>query len=256
MEISTNNADETWSEAAAYFRCGQDQNPKFWSRFGGRPDFTGQRVLDVGCGHGSLCVDMAEAGAAGVVGLDIDSRRLAFAQDNLRRHYPHLLDRVTLVAEVLEDHDDPEGFDAIVSKDAFEHILDVPTTLRHMWDRLRPGGKVYAGFGPLYHSPFGDHGRTRLRVPWAHVVVPERWIVARLNRSRRNAIRSIQDLGLNMHRLSHFRKMFQAAGFRITFFRVNQSRRVLMRLGRITARVLPPLADLLAHNLYCVLERP
>jgi hypothetical protein len=115
---------------------------------------------------------------------------------------------------------------------------------------------VYIGFDPLYHSPFGSHGRTGLYLPWTHVIMPAQWVLARVNQSRAEPIGSMQDLGLNMMRLSDFRRAFLSAGFRIAYFRINQSRHVLMRLAGALAQTVPSLADLLAHNLYCILERP
>ena len=62
-------------------------------------------------------------------------------------------------------------FDVVVSRDTFEHIHDLPEVLRHLARLLRPEGRVYVGFGPLYRSPFGDHGLLGLRLPWLHLLV-------------------------------------------------------------------------------------
>ena len=50
-----------------YFKRGKVENPKFWSILKGWPSFKGLTVLDIGCGHGSLCVDMVSKGAKKVV---------------------------------------------------------------------------------------------------------------------------------------------------------------------------------------------
>ena len=47
----------------AFFRRGEWDNPRFWSRLGQKPDVRGVTVLEVGSGWGSLCVDMARQGA-------------------------------------------------------------------------------------------------------------------------------------------------------------------------------------------------
>ena len=44
------------------------------------PDFTGKRVLDLGCGFGWHCVYAAMRGAASVTGVDISERMLARAR--------------------------------------------------------------------------------------------------------------------------------------------------------------------------------
>ena len=63
---------ECLEDAAAYFdEQMAESNPEFWSRCGGRPDLRGLRVLEVGCGHGALSVDMARGGAD-VLGVDLN----------------------------------------------------------------------------------------------------------------------------------------------------------------------------------------
>ena len=44
------------------------------------PDFSGKRVLDLGCGYGWHCVYAAEHGAASVTGVDLSERMLAVAR--------------------------------------------------------------------------------------------------------------------------------------------------------------------------------
>lgn len=62
-----------------YFDRGRTENPLFWTCFGGRPDFTDRVVLDLGCVHGSLCLDIASAGARRVIGLDLNPALIEFA---------------------------------------------------------------------------------------------------------------------------------------------------------------------------------
>lgn len=71
-----------------WFEEGKSSNIRFWSRFGSKPDFNGQVVLDIGCGQGSLCLDMAVAGAKKVIGIDIDGPSIDFARRNLLLRYP------------------------------------------------------------------------------------------------------------------------------------------------------------------------
>ena len=46
-----------------YFNFGKIENEKFWRRLGGKPDLKNKSVLDFGCGHGALCVDIAQSAA-------------------------------------------------------------------------------------------------------------------------------------------------------------------------------------------------
>ena len=83
---------ELLQEDIEYFHFGDKENPDFWTRFGGKPNFEGKTALDLGCGHGSLCVDIALSGASKVVGLDLDEDRINFANAYTRLHYPQLVD--------------------------------------------------------------------------------------------------------------------------------------------------------------------
>src|SRR6185312_11789412 len=102
---------------------------------------------------------------------------------------------------------DFRDLDYIVSKDTFEHLLDVPGVLRAALDRLRPGGRVYLAAGPLYNSPYGDHTRTRALLPWGHLFIPEPLLLARLRKAGSSA-NSIYELGLNKLGLKDYRRMF------------------------------------------------
>ena len=45
------------------------------------PDFTGKRLLDLGCGYGWHCIYALEHGAAAVTGVDISEKMLAVARE-------------------------------------------------------------------------------------------------------------------------------------------------------------------------------
>ena len=47
------------------------------------PEFSGKRVLDLGCGYGWHCIYAAEQGAASVLGLDLSEKMLAEARRGL-----------------------------------------------------------------------------------------------------------------------------------------------------------------------------
>ncbi|MFC1551404.1 methyltransferase domain-containing protein [Candidatus Latescibacterota bacterium] len=59
------------------------ENDKFQTRLGDMSDFEGKTVLDVGCGQGGLCIDMALAGAEKIIGLDIEKRVIDFGIKNM-----------------------------------------------------------------------------------------------------------------------------------------------------------------------------
>ena len=90
----------------------------------------GKQIIDYGCGEGRQCVEMVQRGAARVVGIDINEDWLA----NGRRlaQQAGVADRCAFVRST------SEPADLIISKDAFEHYMDPPATLRDMARLLKP----------------------------------------------------------------------------------------------------------------------
>lgn len=76
----------------------------------------GASVLDVGCGAGSLALAAARAGAAGVVGVDLDPRAIAFARFNARLGG---LEDVQFESGDLLDPVGDQTFDLVVSQPPF-----------------------------------------------------------------------------------------------------------------------------------------
>ncbi len=241
-----------------YFKRGEWENPRFWSRLGGQPDLRGKKVLDLGCGHGSLCVDMAKAGAARVVGVDLNPRLIEFAQQNLQLNYPELVGRVEFYCIDITELDE-SGFDLMTSKDTFEHVMELESVLHEMYKRLKPGGLLYAAIGPLWNSPFGDHDHLKrvfgVNLPWAHLIVPQRVAMRWLSRRLQREVRSYRDLGMNMLAFADYQRIIEQSGFEVLFFKPNNSRHPVLRLFALIARI-PFLTEYFTNNLYCILRRP
>lgn len=248
------------------FRRGENENRKFWSRFGQRPDLDGATVLDVGSGWGKLCVDVALSGAKKVVGLEIKPELVDFSQEIVRQQYPRLQNRVEFLHCDLRDYSDEPQFDFIISKDSFEHIIDLDSMLLAMKKRLRPGGRIYAGFGPLYTSPYGDHDRREVafaafgpvgkaiaKVPWLHIPL-EQVVISLHNQRHGKNVHTVQDLGLNGLSISDYRRAFHNSGLVMVDMRVNQSGGLSSRVLSAMAKV-PVIEDYCVHNVYCILEK-
>ena len=250
----------------ACFKLGEHENPRFWSRFSEMPNLKAARIIDIGSGWGSLCVDMALAGAEKVVGLDLKSDLVDFSNIYVQLKYPQLKGAIEFKELHLKNYDE-NGFDYIVSKDTFEHIVDLDVMLCEMKKRLKPGGRIYAGFGPLYKSPYGDHDRRRTifkpwglwgrlltLIPWAHLFM-ESLMIDMHNRYREKKINSIRDLGLNTLALSDYRDVFSESGLSIVDFRVNVSSSIKSK-NLSLLKCVPPFEDFCTHNIYCILENP
>lgn len=239
--------------ALAYFESQMDETREFWARFGAKPDFRAVRALDLGCGHGALSLDMAKSGAA-VLGLDLDTKRIAFARGNLQARFPELKDRVRFEPTDLVRLAPVEEFDLIVSKDTFEHLEHLDQELRAIRQALRPGGRVWAGFSPLYFSPRGDHTRAGLRLPWLHVALPEFLVLAAASHHRGHPVRSLADIGLNGMTPQEFRSTVSRTGLRIVSIRYNAGDKWRLRaLAKL--RRLGWVEKYATVGVYCVLAR-
>ena len=77
-------------EEIAYFNYSRNENKKFWKRVEEVPNFKNKSVLDFGCGHGALSIDIALLDAKFVHGIDLEDKPLEFANKNLIKNYKHL----------------------------------------------------------------------------------------------------------------------------------------------------------------------
>ena len=111
----------------------------------------GDRVLDVGCGPGTLTADLARRVAPGtVVGIDVAASVVAEATDYARASG---VANVTFeVGDVRDAGFAPGSFDVVHAHQVLQHLRDPVGTLATMAGLARPGGVVavrdsdYAGF--------------------------------------------------------------------------------------------------------------
>jgi len=236
-----------------YFNKGQIDNPRYWERLGGKPNFKDALVVDLGCGHGSLCIDIALSGAKRVIGIDLSSRLINFANENLRLNYPQLITTVEFRCQNIQEAPETD-VDYFVSKNTFEHIIGLEQVLAEMKERLKPNGYIYTGFGPLWNSPFGDHYRTKMPIPWMHAFFTERFIVNWRNLFSEKKITSIQDLGLNALSLAEYRHILNSCGMTIVYLQINANKRFVSRLFSLLKKI-PFLEEYFSHNIYCILQK-
>lgn len=229
------------------------KNLIFLSRF---PDLNvnNKKVLDLGCGHGALSIELAQKGTTEVIGIDIDSERIDFANENLHTNYQELIDIVCFKNCSLSNLED-EIFDIIISKATFEHIIPLEYLMQEIQAKLIVGGKLYTGFGPLYNSPWGDHNRLRHRLPWGHLILSKNLLFKKLNKNNSKEIKSINDLGLNGLSLKDYKKIFfHTEGLKVIVFRKNVSTKMINKVFKLLA-LIPFLEEYFTHNIYCVLQR-
>lgn len=241
----------------------------FWPQFGlpACPRFDGQRVLEVGFGAGFRCFEVAEHGAREVLGVDPLRNEVEDAAARRDRDFPHLAAAVEFRQGTIDDVPDA-AFDAVISESAFEHVMNLGAVLAQMRRKLAPGGRAYIAFGPLYHSPYGDHGwlraalplADRLSWPWGHLLVPERILFARLHRLKGlplyDRTHDWAYLDLNRLAVDDYERLFADSGLEVRQLDTNVAFSRTGRLVRLASRLLPPLRKYLTFNMCAVLVRP
>ena len=167
--------------------------PQFWVRFGGMPDAAGKHVLDFGCARGGMVHTMLEAGAASAAGIDVNPHYIDFAK---AKHAEQWGERAQFICgDVREETLEPA--DIVTSCNVMEHVMDLPEALSALVQKAKPGGELFIGFSPLWHSPFGHHRLIETRLPWAHLPRKNRAFLDRMVDEGGNTPDSIQELGFN-----------------------------------------------------------
>ncbi len=237
-----------------YFKFGKVENIKFWKRLGGKPNLSGKTILDFGCGHGALCIDIADSGAKSVLGIDLSDNLLNFANLNLDKNFNYLKDKVFFEKkDILKDNFEKK-FDLIISKDTFEHTLKLPEVLKRFHDLLSENGRAYIGFGPLYNAYNGDHGRTQLNIPWLHTILPEKLIIKRYNKNNQTPIEKIEDLGLSKYSFKEYKSIFENSNFSIEYFETNKSDHPVSKIFNFFSNF-KLLKEYFTYNIYCILRK-
>ncbi len=103
----------------------------------------GQRVLELGCGWGSLTLWMGERyPSSQIVAVSNSNSQREFIE---KRAMERGLDNITVVTRDVNDFDaDPESFDRVVSVEMFEHVRNYEELFRRIAGWLRPDGRVFA----------------------------------------------------------------------------------------------------------------
>jgi ubiquinone/menaquinone biosynthesis C-methylase UbiE len=98
------------------------------------PEVKGMSILDLGCGSGDLCRRIKVLGAKRVIGVDISSKMLELAADDVPAG-------VSFLHSAIEDLNFPaETFDLVVSSLVFHYIKDLKDLLQNIYCWLKPGG--------------------------------------------------------------------------------------------------------------------
>ncbi|MDO4326788.1 MAG: class I SAM-dependent methyltransferase [bacterium] len=110
------------------------------------PDFTGKRVLDLGCGYGWHCKYAAEHGATSVLGIDISHRMLKRAEEI------NADEKIIYQCAAMEDLIVPiHSFDVVLSSLAFHYVKDFSMLTENISKWLKQGGEfVFSVEHPVF----------------------------------------------------------------------------------------------------------
>jgi len=117
----------------------------------------GKRVLDSGCGNAGLLITLQQAGAAELVGIEVDPNvyRLATLRTSRLPQIRIIQDDASLLR--LE----PESFDIVIGFHVIEHVADYQAYLRTQARLLKPGGVLLIAC-PNRLWPYEAHSRLPL----------------------------------------------------------------------------------------------
>jgi tocopherol O-methyltransferase len=96
----------------------------------------GQTVCDVGCGYGGTSRLLADRWGCEVTGLTLSGAQLAYAARAHPRANPKLMQQ-----DWLENTFPAESFDAVLSIESSEHMVDKPLFFAEVARTLKPGGR-------------------------------------------------------------------------------------------------------------------
>jgi SAM-dependent methyltransferase len=169
----------------------------------------GARVLEAGCGDGVTGWVLSGFGHH-VTLTDLEDWR----DDRVR---PLRFEQADISAKLPFEG---EEFELCITYNSFEHFSSPPHALQEMIRVLKPGGWLFAEFGPLYAGPWGLHAYRSLRMPYPQFLFSEPYWRARLHELGiwdLNASR--EDLQpLNRWRAIEFRRLWDASGCRLLHY--------------------------------------
>lgn len=242
-----------------------DDRRLFWSMF---DNFDvalvqGAKILEVGCGAGERAIQTARLGAREVVGVDICTNSIDRARAALEAQPEDIRKRVRFFnCEISNVPDD--DFDIAMSEDALEHIIDVAAVLAQMHDRLRVGGNAMFSFGPLFHSPYGDHSWMRAVLPfrsvfiwpWGHLIMRD-YALKKL--SERHGVEITNTINwpylvLNGLSVDDYLKLFDESKLELQSINYNPARSALARAANLV-RAVPGLSKYLTWTISARLMR-
>ena len=199
-----------------------------------------------------------------MTGIEIDELLVGYSNKRLRALPVNQRNKICFVNKKIEDIDD-NSFDVIFSKDVFEHIEEPKNIMDEMFRVLKPGGECIVGFGPLWYSPFGDHGIIKsalgFTLPWLHVLIGRPNVIKLYNNSsiKKHKVYSkkkITNLAqyLNFKTGDYFRNLINHSEFKVIWYQENVHEHFMINLFRKFG-IEGKFSKYFIRNIYCKLEK-
>src|SRR3954447_1111668 len=206
-------------------------------------------ILDFGCGWGGETLWLASR-VRSVCGVDVSRNAVERAQAAVRA-----ANAANCRCEWSADGHLPfadGSFDAVLSTNVFEHVMDLDLAFREIRRVLKPRGSLLTRFGPLFYSPHGYHLYWACQVPYAHLLFGLDAIAAmRANRGgSAKQPGSWQELGLNGLKFRDYAASVERTGFEVVRFHPIP----VKGLKRLAAA--PLIGDLFIFGVDCHIRRP
>jgi ubiquinone/menaquinone biosynthesis C-methylase UbiE len=139
-----------------------------------------KKVLEIGCGHGGICIFAALVGAKDVVGIDLSDQALKTAEKlkvkvETETDFKLPVSFKKMFAENLAFQNDE--LDVIIADNVFEHVNSIKEVMDECARVLCSGGKIIVPNFPSFKSKFGSHVKYGIKLPWVHVFFSESTVV-------------------------------------------------------------------------------
>jgi len=169
IQDSRDDAQRVASRIARYVYFEQFNGPYLdWQLDQFRP-YLGQRILEIGCGIGSLIARLGPGPGPGprelIHGVDVEADVLRHAAERFRDRPECRFDCVDLFAAAAAAAAEPPpdsirlaAWDTILCINVLEHVADDAAALQRMWSLVSPGGHL-ALLVPAHPSLYGDYDR-------------------------------------------------------------------------------------------------
>lgn len=155
----------------------------------------GQKVLEIGCGYGSLLSILNKKGAI-VTGTEIDKKSIDVAKKFLNKN----IKIFHTIGEKLPFKN--KSFDMVILFDAIEHVGNPKKTIDESIRVLKNNGILYCEFTP-YYSIIGHHLYDITKLP-IHIL-PEKYIKKIIFNSKVNELFTQKDYWDNFKTLNKLR---------------------------------------------------